>query len=365
MKFDWKRSAAVCITLAGGAVALYLICRYAIGLLMPFLVAFLLALITRPAVRYLAKKTKRSEKVIAALVTLFTLIVLGIIVYFLSSRLLIELQHFLRYLVEESNTPDGEVSQAIAFFRDLIDRIPFIEHLRKADFLKVFVDDPEAFIGEQLKNMLTAFTERVTGGVASALRALPALLFGLLVWVIASFYASIEFEGTCRALTMLLPPSLAERLPRWRARAGEIFRRYLKAYLLLFALTFGELLVGFLLLGVRYVFLLALITAILDALPVIGVGAVLIPFAILSFAGGSTFRGVGLLILYALMTVVRQIAEPHLVGKSLGLHPLLMLFSFYVGLKLFGVAGILVGPLLAVAVKGFFEGRKREEKSTC
>ena len=216
-----------------------------------------------------------------------------------------------------------------------------------------------------LKNMLTAFTERVTGGVASALRALPSLLFGLLVWVIASFYSSVEFEATTRALSLLVPSVLADKLPQWRARAGEIFRRYLKAYLLLFALTFGELLVGFLALGVRYVFLLALVTALLDALPVVGVGAVLIPFSILSFAGGDTFRGVGLLILYILMTVVRQIAEPHLVGKSLGLHPLLMLFSFYVGLKLFGVAGIFIGPVLAVAVKGFFEGRQKEEKSTC
>ena len=116
-------------------------------------------------------------------------------------------------------------------------------------------------------------------------------------------------------------------------------------------LTAAELLIGFLLLSVDYAVLLALITAVLDALPVLGVGIVLIPYAILSFAMGNTVTGIGLLILYGVITVVRQIAEPRLVGKSLGLHPILMLIAFYAGWRLFGVAGVLIGPLLAMVIK--------------
>ena len=101
--------------------------------------------------------------------------------------------------------------------------------------------------------------------------------------------------------------------------------------------------------------MIALLGAALDILPVLGVGTLLVPWAILALVTGSAGRGVGLLILYALMSIVRQIAEPHLVGKSLGLHPLLMLIAFYVGLKLFGFAGIFLGPVLAVLIKVVFE----------
>ena len=129
----------------------------------------------------------------------------------------------------------------------------------------------------------------------------------------------------------------------------------------MFLLTFVELLVGFLALRVEYVFLLAFLTAVLDILPVLGVGTVLIPFALFSFVTGNVFQGVGLLILYGLITVIRQIAEPHLVGKSLGLHPILMLVSFYAGWKLFGVAGVFLGPALALLIKAFFEQSARPE----
>ena len=128
-------------------------------------------------------------------------------------------------------------------------------------------------------------------------------------------------------------------------------------------MTLSLLLVGFLVLKVSYFFLLALLTAFLDILPVLGVGTVLIPYAVFELIGGRLARGIGLLVLYAVITVLRQIAEPHLVGKSLGLHPILMLVSFYAGLKLFGVAGLLVGPALALLIKGLVEHREGIEKS--
>ena len=139
-------------------------------------------------------------------------------------------------------------------------------------------------------------------------------------------------------------------------------KRYLRAYFWLFLLTLGELLVGFFLLGIRYAFLLALLTAFLDILPVLGVGVILVPFAVFLLAVGQTGRGIGLLILYAVITVVRQVAEPHLVGKSLGLHPILMLLSLYVGLGVFGVAGFLLGPAIALIAKAVFDWACAENK---
>ena len=119
---------------------------------------------------------------------------------------------------------------------------------------------------------------------------------------------------------------------------------------MIFLLTFCVMLVGFLLLGISKAPLVALIVAFLDILPVIGVGTVLLPWSIFLFATGDLVTGVGLVILFLVNTVVRQIAEPKIVGKNLGIHPVLSLALIYVGYALFGFAGLLITPLIAVAL---------------
>ena len=129
--------------------------------------------------------------------------------------------------------------------------------------------------------MLVRLSEGMTAAFGSFLRFLPTLALSLLVFVIACFYFAVDFERVCRGCARCLPLSLAKRLPAWRARLGEGMRRYVRAYFLLFVMTFWELIVGFLLLGVDYAFLLAFLTAVLDVLPVLGVGTVLLPFSLI------------------------------------------------------------------------------------
>ena len=362
VKIDWKRSAAITVSVLGAIVALYLIGRYALRLFLPFFIAFLLALLTRPVVVWLSRRTRCPQKIIAALSTLLTLLLLGGGLYFLCSRLLIELQKLFMFLIEDSARPDGQTARFIGVIKGFFQRIPFIEKLQRADFLQYFVGDTEVFVKEQLQTVLSRLSERVTGFLGAMLRGLPSLLLFVLITVISCFYFAIEFEAVCRALTRLIPRRFADRVPALRARAVGAVRRYFRAYFLLFMLTFAQLSIGFVILRVDYVFLLAFLTAVLDILPVLGVGTVLVPFALFSFAMGNVYRGVGLLILYGVMTIVRQIAEPHLVGKSLGLHPILMLVSFYAGFKLFGVAGVFLGPALALLIKAFLGNREKEEE---
>ena len=353
VKIDWKRTAAITVTAFGVIAALYLIGHYALQLFLPFFIAFLLALLTRPVVIWLSCRTRCPKKVIAALITLLTLLLLGAGLYALCSRLLIEVQKLFVFLIEDSAKSDGQIARFLGVVKSFFQRIPFVEKLQKADLLQYFVGDTEAFVKEQLQTMLSRLSERITGFLGAMLRGLPSLLLFVLITVISCFYFSIEFETVCRALSRIVPHRFAERLPTFRSRAVGAVRRYFRAYFLLFILTFAQLSIGFALLRVDYVFLLAFLTAVLDILPVLGVGTVLVPFALFSLTMGNAYRGVGLLILYGVMTIVRQIAEPHLVGKSLGLHPILMLVSFYVGFKLFGVAGIFLGPALALLIKAF------------
>ena len=129
-------------------------------------------------------------------------------------------------------------------------------------------------------------------------------------------------------------------------------RLFRSAALLLALLTFLEMFVGLTLLRKPYAFLLALLIAFVDFLPVLGTGTVLIPWGIGELLLGSTGSGLGILALYAISSVLREIAEPHLVGRSLGIHPLLSLLSMYAGFRLFGIHGMVLAPLAAAVIKG-------------
>ena len=351
-EIDWKRLAAITVTLTGGVLAVYLLLRYALGLFLPFLLAFLLALCTRPLVRLITRRTGCPERVCACLVTLAALVVSVLLLVVLCNRLLLEVQNLLNFLVEDSADPEGELSRVMRFLRGFWERLPLLSHLQQIDFLRELIGDPQTYLIEHLRGALSNLASGLAATAGELLRRLPGVLLFLLITVISCFYVAMDYGDVVRALKRLLPQRLAARLPHWHRVLSETAKRCLKAYLLLFLLTLGELTLGFLLLRIRYPFLLALLCACLDILPVLGVGTVLLPWALLSFVAGHAARGVGLLILYGVMTVVRQIAEPHLVGKSLGLHPLPMLMAFYIGLRVFGAAGLLLGPALALLLKG-------------
>ncbi len=357
-KIDWKHWSAVTVTLVGVAVTLYVFCKYLFVLFLPFVLALLLAFATRRATLRFSERTGCPRGISAVLVTLGALVLMALLVFVLCNRLVLEAQNLLNFLIEDSANPNGEIAEIISFFRNLWERLPFLTHLKEVGFLRDLIGDPEEYLIGQLQGFLSDIAGRLAAAVGTVLRRLPGVLFFLVITVIACFYFSVEYETVSRTLTGLMPARMREAWPVWRERASSAAKGYLRAYFLLFLLTLAELTVGFFLLRIGYPFLLALLTALLDILPVLGVGIILLPFALFSLATGNVARGIGLLVLYVIITVVRQIAESHLVGKSLGLHPILMLVSFYVGLGIFGVAGFLLGPAIALLCKAVADWRE-------
>lgn len=125
----------------------------------------------------------------------------------------------------------------------------------------------------------------------------------------------------------------------------------MKAYSLIIVITFIELSAGFWILKIPNAFVLGALVAIVDILPILGTGAVLLPWSILSFILGNLKIGVGILLLYLFVTAVRQTIEPKIVGKQIGLHPIVTLVLMYVGAQLMGVLGLLLLPILATIIK--------------
>ena len=133
--------------------------------------------------------------------------------------------------------------------------------------------------------------------------------------------------------------------------------------MLILGLTFIELFIGFSVIGVNYAFLAALGVALVDILPIFGAGTVLVPWGVVALLTGNRFTGLGLLVIWAVISVVRQFAEPRIVGKSLGVSPLLALLAMYGGFRLFGVSGMILSPAVIILVRAFVEeGRASGKK---
>lgn len=177
------------------------------------------------------------------------------------------------------------------------------------------------------------------------------MLVFLVVLFLSCYYFSADDGRLWAGCTSLLPARLRQKLPGLRGSMSRFCKGYLRAYLILGLITFGEMFLGLSILGVPYTFLLALVIAVVDFLPVFGTGTVLIPWAVVALVTHDMRQGLGLLILYGVSVIVRQIAEPRLIGKSLGLHPMLSLTVMYAGLCLFGLPGMLISPLVAVLIK--------------
>jgi hypothetical protein len=176
---------------------------------------------------------------------------------------------------------------------------------------------------------------------------------------------ALDLEGIGSAVSRVLPQKYRLRLAKLKSGACQVGVKYLKSYLCLMGVTFALSLMGLLFLRVDYALLLAFLISLVDLFPILGVGTILVPWGVWCLTlGGSPFLGIGLLVLWGVCSLTRQFLEPRLLGDSLGVHPLLTLFAMYLGLRLAGVAGMLLLPALCVPLTSFLRDRSGGEEKT-
>ncbi|MGB4659575.1 MAG: AI-2E family transporter, partial [Mobilitalea sp.] len=176
--------------------------------------------------------------------------------------------------------------------------------------------------------------------------------------IISSLFFAIDSDKIESYIKMKFPNKINVIVIEAKAFAVNIGPKYVKGYFILMCVTFLELSLGLLLLKVKGSILLAALIAILDILPLIGTGGVVIPWIIISFINGNSSLALGLLVLYLIITIVRNILEPKIVGAQIGLHPLIMLISMFIGAKIFGFSGMIALPVGVVVLKHLYDNGK-------
>lgn len=332
---SWKKPLLVAALLAAG----WLAARYVLPVLLPFLLGALLALAAEPAVSFGVKKLRLPRAIAVGAGVTVTLALLAGLLSLVAAVAVRELGHLAGTL------PDLESGAQVLedWLLSVADRAPDgVRSLAQRSVLEFFDDGTTLMrqVSERLPGMLTT----VVSGVGSS-------VLGVGTGILAAFLISARLPGLREKAVRALPPGWTEKyLPVLKKLRGSLWG-WIKAQGKLALVTWAIVSVGFFVLRIPYGPLWAFLVALVDAVPILGTGTVLVPWSIVSLLQGNTLEAVGLLCTYAAAAITRTVLEPRLVGRHLGLDPLATLLALYAGFRLWGIPGLLLTPILASAAK--------------
>lgn len=364
-KTEKKRAFLINLLFIAAVLGLiYVFFKYLFWPVAPFLLSFFFAMLIQRPLRWLTNKTHgKGRGIWSVVLVLLSIAIILIPVILLIGNLVRELRDFISYLI-------GQLSDFPKFLADLQEML-----LKALSFLpdniystaaqkiteiisSLTTDFDLSSIGLNSDTVKNTITSGVTG-IYNVARNVPSAILGIVIGIIAWILFAKDYRSVVNFIQLQLPESKKNLLVEIKQVFSNTILKMVKAYLLIMFITFCELSIGFTILSIAgimsnsYIYLIALGICIFDILPVAGSGGILIPWAIVSIVMGNTAQAIGLLVIYVVITVIRQYIEPKIVGDSLGVNPLITLGGLYFGLKLFGVLGMFIVPILIMTIKAF------------
>lgn len=337
--------------LIGGFVGVWLFLRYLLPLALPFLAGLLLAIAAEPAVR-LITRTKLPRWAATGLGVSLTLVLLITLVGILGAA-----------LVRQVGVLAGKLPDLQATARQTADRLEYLLHDAAAHApagIRPLVEQSVTRLFSDNSVILKQATVRLPGAVTAFLSRVPDGALGIGTGLLSGFMFSVRLPKLKNWLAEKMPAEVKTRVLPGLKRAKTALLGWLKAQLKLCGITFGILLLGFLLLRIPLAPLWAAVIAVVDAVPVLGTGVVLVPWALVSLLQHKALQSVGLLCLWGAAVLTRTALEPRLVGRQLGLDPLLTLVFLYLGYRFWGILGMLIAPMIAAAISAAMKEWKVE-----
>lgn len=342
----------------------YVFFKYCFVIAAPFLLSFFFAVILQRPLGWLDKKTKNKMHSFwsIVLVLLCVAIILGPVISIIAA-LFREIGNFISFLGEQLNdlptflvTLQNEILKAIKFLPDSI-YTSVSENITQF-FGNLINDFDVSKLGINMSSITSGLSNGISG-VYSVVKNIPSILISVVIGVIAWILFTKDYKKVVKFIKLQLPDKHKNLLSETKKIFSSTILKMCRAYGLIMFITFCENFLGLTILNLigvmknSYVFVIAICIAVFDILPVAGSGGILIPWSLIALVTGNVGQCVGLLILYAVITVIRQYIEPKIVGDSLGVNPLVTLAGLYFGLKLFGFMGMFIVPICVMTLKAF------------
>jgi len=321
-------------------VGIILAARYAIEYLSPFLLALVFAAIIDPFVNIMEKRLHISRGIAVLLVLLLFVAVLGLLLFLLVANLTAELTHFLSLLPRYSTYWEEWLRALLARVESLL--------------LTIFDGEIPLPVPQMVRPELDQVTEtlrKVIGWVLSSLSGLPNFGVTVIIASIATFFMSRDKRVFGQFFMGLVPDGWRPQVEHVKDEIAHGIIGFLRSQLILISLSGSLAVIGLTALRIRYAWLLGLLVALFDFLPLIGPSTILVPMILYYLLLGNIAYALWLVVILGVILISRQLAEPRIVGAQLGLHPLTTLTSVYLGIRLLGAGGFILGPLIMVVLK--------------
>lgn len=327
-------------------VGLYLALKLSI-FYMPFLIAFIISLMIEPAIKFMMNKTKltrRSSSII---------IFIGVLIIILGSITWILITLF------------SESSSLLQGLNDYFDKvyIQFQKFIDNFDFNKIHLSDEilnvvQNSTGDILKTASNWLRNALTS-LINLITSLPSIAICIGITILALYFICVDKIYILDQIEHHLPKTWVRRIGKHLKDLIQTLGGYLKAEATLVLVSFIISLIGLYILefakfNVQYPLLMALFIGFVDALPILGSGSVMIPWAVICAINGDFNLGIAIIFLLIIMSVTRQLLEPKLVSKNIGVHPIFTLIAMYTGFKIIGIMGLLIGPIILIIFKNIF-----------
>ena len=306
------------------AAVIYLLIKYFAVYLLPFIVSFAL-------VYALQKPSIYIEKRIGIRKSIVTLIALILIVAILCAALCFAINNLIGFFSDAKN------NDWLYNISDVLNRF----YLGIPTEIKNIIGGGEAVFSNVIKNV----SGYLMGAMATTLKKLPGIIFSIVTSLVSACFLSFEYDNFIAFIKRQLSNESISKVAKVKRTVNERLIGFLKGYLILMLFTLLFMVSGLKVLGVKNAIAISIIIALIDVLPVFGTGIILLPWGIYSIIANNVFLGVGLILMYVIYSLTRYFLEPRIIGKKVGVNPLISLLAMFLGLKLFGLIGLILAPI--------------------
>ena len=316
-----------------------------LGLFLPFLLAFVAATLLAPLVQKFAKRVGGWNFWSMLFVVLMLLAVTGILVY-AGYYLVSQVTDLIRSWTSIREGITDMLNQVSQFLSNNV-------HFTSTDTEEYILGHLQDGLS-WLTGKISTWAPTVVVGVGNLASGIVSFLISLLFFIVAAYFMTADYPGLRKRLIAWVPDIIRPHMRHVKEAAGSAMFGYLRAQLILSGVVLVIVFVALLIFRQPYSLLIAIATGIIDIMPFFGSGAILVPWGVICLLVGNLKKAVFLLILAFALFLFRKLAEPKVVGNQTGLSPLLSLISIYVGMKLGGVAGMILCPIACMVVIGLY-----------
>ncbi len=343
----WTRVAKRVLMFIVTVIGLYLSFKLAI-FYMPFLIAGIISLLIEPLIKFVNKKTNLTRKTSAVIVLIIVFaLIIGLLIWGITS-LILEASNLLNGL-------NGYFEKAYIQVQDIINNLDFDKINVSSEITDILNDSTGDFL-----KAVSNWVSNLLNSIINVITSIPTIAIYVIVTLLAIYFICTDKLYLLDQMEHHLPKSWVKRMGMHFRELVETLGNYLKAQVTLILIDFVIILIGLFIFnligfGIQYPLLAALGIAFVDALPILGAGTAMVPWAIICAINGNIKLAIAILILYAIILVLRQFLEPKIVSKHIGIHPIFTLIAMYTGFKFIGLIGMLIGPIILIIFKNVFK----------